>query len=159
MPESIYDYSIETVQGDTLSMGQFSGKKILLVNIATTGERTGQIGALQQLQNLYADSLVVIAFPSNSFGNEPKRAAELQEYWQTSGLSLVIAAPGDVKGEAIQPVYRWLTQSASNGVIDVEVKSDFQKYLLDKDGQLIGYFAGSVSPLDPQITTSIQPVQ
>lgn len=156
LPASIYSFVVGGANGSGIDFDNFRNKKILLVNIATNSPRAGQLGELQQLQEQYGDSLVIIGFPSNSFGNESRSNAEIVEFCQSQyEVSFFIAAKGAVKGSNAQAVYQWLTRQSENGVADSEVKSDFQKYLIDRNGELLGIFSGSVSPLDNQLVSNI----
>lgn len=152
---TIYGFTVTGADGSSISFNQFEGKKILLVNIATGSPRVNQLQELQQLQNQYADSLVVIGFPSNSFGQESKSNEELVKYLNALSVTYRIALKGEVSGENAQPLYKWLTDHSKNGVTNSIVKEDFQKYLIDTRGELMGIFAGSVSPLDNQVIASI----
>lgn len=153
---SIYSLEYQDIDGATQSMNQYQGKKILLVNIATSGPGVGQLSKLQALQQTYSDSLVVIGFPSNSFGHETRTNAQIKEFCQTNyGVTFRLAAKNPTDGLGIQPIYQWLTNSIDNGVISGPVKNDFQKYLINESGMLIGVFAPSVDPLSPQITGAI----
>ncbi len=153
---SISTLSIHDIDGNTVSINNYQGKALLLVNIATGSPRVSQLGGLQQLKQQYGDSLVIIGFPSNSFGNEPLANAAIKQFCQTNyGVNFLLAEKADVKGPSIQPLYTWLTTQSENGMMTTEVKGDFQKYLIDKDGKLVGVFSGAISPTDNQITTVI----
>ena len=153
---SIYSLSFTDTDGSTVNMNSFQNKKILLVNIATNSPRVGQLTGLQQLKQQYGDSLVIIAFPSNSFGNETRSDAEIKQYCQQNyNVNFFIASKNSVFGLYIQPVYNWLKHTEENGVMDVEIMSDFQKILINKDGNIIGVFAPGVSPTDTSIVNAI----
>ena len=153
---SIYTLSFTDTDGSTVNMSSFQNKKILIVNIATNSPRVGQLTGLQQLKQQYGDSLVIIAFPSNSFGNETRSDAEIKQYCQQNyNVNFFIASKNSVSGPYVQPVYNWLKHTEENGVMDVEIKSDFQKILINKDGNIIGVFAPGVSPTDTSIVNAI----
>lgn len=153
---SIYSFVINGANGTSIDFDDFHNKKILLVNIATGSDRVGQLGELQQLHEQHGDSLVIIGFPTPSFGHEARSNEQIVQFCQSEySVSFPIAAKGWVKGSAIHPLYAWLTRLSENGVLDSEVKSDFQKYLVDRNGELLGIFSGSVSPLDAQIVSNI----
>ena len=153
---SIYSLSFTDTDGSTVNMNSFQNKKILLVNIATNSPRVGQLTGLLQLKQQYGDSLVIIAFPSNSFGNETRSDAEIKQYCQQNyNVNFFIASKNSVFGLYIQPVYNWLKHTAENGVMDVEIMSDFQKILINNDGNIIGVFAPGVSPTDTSIVSAI----
>ncbi|MEI2821812.1 MAG: hypothetical protein V9F02_00020 [Chitinophagaceae bacterium] len=153
---SIYSLSFTDTDGSTVNMSSFQNKKILIVNIATNSPRVGQLTGLQQLKQQYGDSLVIIAFPSNSFGNETRSDAEIKQYCQQNyNVNFFIASKNSVFGLYIQPVYNWLKHTEENGVMDVEIMSDFQKILINNDGNIIGVFAPGVSPTDTSIVSAI----
>jgi glutathione peroxidase len=157
---SIYTHTVTGINGNEIDFSDFQGKKILLVNIATNSPRASQLGELQQLHEQYGDSLVIVGFPSNSFGNEQKSNSGILHFCQTQyGVSFLLAAKGPVKGGDIQPFYYWLTNKTENGVFGNEIKSDFQKYLFDRNGNPLGVFAGSLSPLNYQLVNAITGVQ
>ncbi|MCX6319482.1 MAG: glutathione peroxidase [Bacteroidetes bacterium] len=153
---SIYNLQFTDTDGNTVQMSNYQNKKILLVNIATGSQKVSQLAGLQQLQQTYGDSLTVIVFPSNSFGNESRTNAEIKQFCQTGyGATFKIAAKSVVSGTGINPVFSWLSQKTENGSIDAAVVKDFQKFLIDKDGKLIGVFGASVAPLDNQVVNAI----
>lgn len=147
---SIYSLTVTNTHGDTVPLSNFQHKSMLIVNIATgNAARVEQLAGLQQIQQEYADSLIVLAFPSNSFGNENRDNAEIQQFCQQNyGATFLVAAKGSVDSTGIQPLYNWLTKKSENGVMDTRVKSDYQKFLIDPHGNLAGVFAGSVLPTD-----------
>lgn len=152
----IYDYSFVKSDGTVINLSSYQGKKILIVNLATESEHAMQIAQLQQLQDQHSDSLIVIGFPSNSFGNEVKSDLEITPFLRSQyGATFPVAIKGDVKGENIQPLFEWLTSSELNGQITTSVSGDFQKYLIDSDGELIGVFRPQVSPLSIEISRAI----
>lgn len=153
---SIYSFSYTDIDGQNHNFSNFQGKRILIVNIATGSDKIGQLAELQQLQELYPDSLVVIGVPSNSFANEPRNNNEIKQFCQANyGVTFRLAAKGNVKNNNVLPLYQWLSHSTENGVMNSTVTGDFQKYLIDKTGQLIGVYRPEVSPLDTTITDAI----
>jgi len=153
---SIYPLSFFTAGGEQIHMEQFRGKKILLVNIATESKYAGQLGELQQLQEQFGDKLVVIAFPSNSFGHESSSSEAVQQLCRERyHASYLIAQKSAVAGSNAHALYRWLTTQSENGRLQGEVKADFQKYLIDENGNLVGVFAPGVHALDPPITGAV----
>lgn len=157
---SLYSLHITTVLGSDVDLSSLQGKKLLLVNIATESARANQLVQLQTLRQRYGDSLTIIAFPSNTFGHEPRNNSEIKSVCESIyHTDFLIAQKGPVKGPDIQPVYNWLSNLTENGSLQGEIKSDFQKYLISADGHIIGVFAGSISPLDPMITNAIQDIE
>ncbi len=153
---SFYSLQFQNTDGVSVSMSQFAGKKILLVNIATESSRINQLTSLQQLHQQYGDSVVVIAFPSNSFGHEPLDNAAIKQFCQTNyGTTFLLAAKNPVSGATNQSIYIWLTSMAENLVTNDTVKGDFQKYLISESGHLIGIFSPSVDPMSEQLTSAL----
>lgn len=156
---SIYIKKFTTLQGMEISLAQYQGKKILLVNIASASKyAAAQLPELEHLYKKYKDSLEVLAFPSNDFGNEPKINQDLQLLLQnTYHISFPVSVLMNVtdNNTSIHPLYQWLQRSTENGSSDVKVKKDFQKYLLAKDGTLLGIFSAATSPLDEAIVKAI----
>lgn len=153
---SFYSLQFQDVNGATINMSSFQGKKLLLVNIASNSPFVGQIGQLQQLKQQFGDSLVVIAFPSNSFGNEPKTNAEIKQFCETTyNSTFIIASKGSVSGSGLLSVYDWLSKAADNGDADISIGGDFQKVLIAKDGSIQGTFSPKLNPLHPSIIQAI----
>jgi glutathione peroxidase len=153
---SIYNFQITDVDNNTINFSDFQGKKILLVNIATGSTNVAQLGQLQQLNQQYNDSLVIIGFPSNSFGHESRNNIEIKQFCQLQySTSFRLAAKGSVRGSDIQPLYNWLTHQSENGVLSNDVAADFQKFLVDRNGLLIGVFGSEVGPMDSTIQNAI----
>jgi glutathione peroxidase len=149
---SIYSFSFQTNDGVSTSLSKFQGKKMLIVNTSSGSQLVDQYGKLEQLYQLYKDSLVIIVFPSNAFGNEPKTDAEIKTFIQTRfQVHYVIAGQISVTGGNMSPLYQWLTSGVQNGSMSRPVLKDFQKYIIDSQGNLIAVFAAEVDPLDPGI--------
>ena len=154
---SIYDLQISTIDGNVVNLSDFANKKILFVNTATNSQYVNQYAALEQLQQQYQDSLVIIAFPSNSFGNEPENDTTIKDFvMNTYNVHFILAAKTSVKDSTISPLYQWLTQQSENGVLDNPVDGDFFKYLVNEEGRLIGVFDGSVDPLSDLVQSALQ---
>jgi glutathione peroxidase len=155
---SIYSYTLTAADGSSIALSQYQGKKILIVNTALQSANSNQLAGLQQLYNAYKDSgLVVIACPSNSFGNEPGSGTSLVQAYQTQqGIGFPVTAKLSVKGADANPVYQWLQDKDLNGVMNTEVKGDFHKYLIDESGMLVGTFSAKVQPGDAVMRRAIE---
>lgn len=154
---NIYSFKVEGLTGDTIDFSQFKGKKILVVNTASKCGLTPQYEGLEQLHKEFKDKLVIIGFPSNDFlSQEPGSNSEIGEFCQKNyGVTFLMAAKIAVKGAEQAPIYKWLTTKSENGVMDSEVGWNFQKYLLNEHGQLIGYFSPKTDPQAPEIIEAI----
>jgi glutathione peroxidase len=155
--ESIYSIEINDLEGNPIDLTKFKGKKILFVNVASECGFTPQYEDLQTLSENYEDNLVVIGLPCNQFGEqEPGSSQEILEFCQTNyGVTFILTEKLDVKGDNQHPLYSWLTQKDLNGVKNSTVKWNFQKYLVDENGQLVDYFNSAIGPLNSKITELI----
>jgi glutathione peroxidase len=150
---SIYSYDFISLSGDTIELSSFKGKKILFVNVASKCGFTGQYTELQELHDTHGEDLVLIGFPCNQFGGqEPGTEAEIQAFCQKNyGVTFLMASKIDVKGEGQHPIYTWLTSEKQNGKEDSKVSWNFEKYLVDENGALIGHFKSQVKPMSEKI--------
>jgi len=155
MSPSIHSFTVNSLEGEPISLASFKGKKILIVNTASRCGYTPQFAGLQELHAKYKDQLVVIGFPCNQFMNQdPGTAKEIQEFCQKNyGVSFPMAEKIAVKGDDIAPIYAWLTQKDKNGVLDAKVSWNFNKFLIDEEGHMVAHFGSSVKPLGEEITT------
>ena len=151
--KSIYDIEINSLQGKPINLSLFKGKKILFVNVASKCGFTPQYKELQKLHNIYEESLVVIGVPCNQFGKqEPGNSSEINEFCQVNyGVSFLITEKISVKGNEQHPLYSWLTKKNENGRKNSSVKWNFQKYLINEDGELIDYYYSITSPTSSKI--------
>lgn len=151
---SIYAIKIKSLEGAELDLSVFKGKKILIVNTASECGFTPQYEDLQKLQDLYKEELVVIGTPCNQFGGqEPGDASTIKAFCQKNfGVTFPLTEKLEVKGENQHPLFKWLTQKSVNGVLDSEVKWNFCKYLINENGELLGFFPSTTSPLSSDIT-------
>jgi glutathione peroxidase len=152
--QSIYDIEINALDGKAISLSEFKGKKILFVNVASKCGFTKQYKDLETLSNTYTEDLVVIGSPCNQFGGqEPGEASDIQEFCSLNfGVTFPLTEKIDVKGSNQHPLYSWLTSKDLNGKKGSSVKWNFQKYLVDDNGQLIDYYFSITSPLSSKIT-------
>lgn len=152
--KSIYDISINSLQGDKIDLSEFKGKKILFVNVASNCGFTGQYRELQQLHNDYKDKLVIIGVPCNQFGGqEPGTAKEIETFCESNyGVTFLMTEKIDVKGSNKHDLYDWLTNKELNGYKSSTVKWNFQKYLVDETGNLIDYFYSVTKPNSTRVT-------
>jgi glutathione peroxidase len=154
---SIYDYQVTDTNGNTINLNDFQGKKILFVNTASNSKYVDQYNNLEQLYQKFKDSLVIIALPSNDFGNEPLDNDSIKSFvMNTYKIHYVLAGKASVTGDSIAPVYKWLTDSSLNHVFHNPVFGDFYKFLVDEHGNIIGLFNGSTDPMDTDIQNLIQ---
>jgi glutathione peroxidase len=154
---SIYDISLTGLTGEKIDLSTFKGKKILIVNTASECGFTKQFADLQKLHEKYKDKLVIIGVPCNQFGGqEPGNAQEIQSFCQVNyGVTFLMTEKVDVKGESQHPLYQWLTKKELNGVKSSSVKWNFQKYLIDEQGNLLDYYFSLTNPMSSKITKQL----
>jgi len=152
--QSIYSIEIKTINGKSISLSEFEGKKILIVNVASECGFTKQYKALQALIDNYKEGLVVIGLPCNQFGKqEPGEASQIQEFCELNfGVTFLLTEKIDVNGSKQHPLYKWLTSKELNGKKSSSVKWNFQKYLVDEKGNLVDYYFSFTKPISSKIT-------
>jgi glutathione peroxidase len=158
-PVSFYSLRMQTNKGETIPFGQFKGKKILLVNTASACGYTAQYAELQMLAEQYQDSLAILGFPSNDFGEQEQGSdAEIALFCsQNYGITFPLAKKTQVVKTFNQNnVFHWLTHKEENGWNDKEPKWNFSKYLVNEKGLLVHCFEPGISPLDPAVIQSIE---
>lgn len=152
--DSFYDFNIKALNSeDVIEFSEFKGKKILLVNVASKCGFTPQYEGLEKLYQEYKEDLVIIGFPCNQFmfqesGSEEKIAAFCQRNY---GVTFPMTEKIKVKGKSQHPIYNWLTTKELNGVDNYKVSWNFNKFLLDEEGNLLEHFSAKVKPYDERI--------
>lgn len=152
--DSVFDITINDIRNNPLNLRDFKGKYILFVNVASKCGFTPQYKALQSLYDKYKDKLEIIAVPCNQFGGqEPGDATSIESFCEMNyGVNFPITEKIQVKGKNQHPLYAWLTQKVNNGKKDTSVKWNFQKYLIDPNGNLVDYFLSTTNPMSTKIT-------
>jgi glutathione peroxidase len=151
---SIYEYKIKELNSDKIiDLSSFRGKKMLLVNVASRCGYTPQYEDLQKLAMQYEDKLVVIGFPCDQFmGQELNTELEIRQFCTNEfHVTFPMTTVVDVKGENQHPIYQWLTQKSLNGKGDYSISWNFNKFLIDENGQLLEHFQSKVKPMDEEI--------
>ncbi len=151
---SIHQFKVESIDGGSIDFSKFKSKKVLVVNTASACGYTYQYEGLEKLYNQYKNKLVIVGFPANNFGGqEPGSNAEIKQFCSGKyNVTFPMAAKVSVKGGDMAPIFKWLTQKTENGVLDANIGWNFNKFLLDENGQLIQHFASRVEPTDEAIT-------
>lgn len=151
---SFYDYRLTDIFGEAYDMDQLKGKKVLVVNTASSCGLTPQYAELQKLYNEYGETgFVILGFPSNSFKNqEPRSNEEIQAFCEKNfGVTFPMMQKTEVIGENQHPLFRWLTNKELNGKMDVHISNAFYKFMINGDGSLEGYVEPEVEPTDSRI--------
>ncbi|WP_371381183.1 glutathione peroxidase [Sporomusa aerivorans] len=171
---SIYDFSVKTINGRELSLAEFKGKVLIIVNTASKCGFTPQYVELQTLYDLYADKgLLILGFPSNQFAEqEPGSNEEIQNFCQINyGVSFPMFEKIEVRGKNAHSLFNYLTESAPFKGFDLKhpiggklqevlrdnfpeilegdsVKWNFTKFLVDRQGKVAGRYEPTTSPLE-----------
>jgi glutathione peroxidase len=145
---SIYDFSAKTLAGHDVSMKQFEGEVLLIVNTASACGFTPQYKGLQQLHEEYAPrGFAVLGFPCNQFGGqEPGNAEAIGAFCETQyQVSFLMFDKVEVNGTHAHPLYNFL-KSEKSGLLGSAIKWNFTKFLIDRSGQVVGRFAPTTTP-------------
>jgi glutathione peroxidase len=155
--QSIYDFTVASLNGGTINFADFKGKKILIVNTASKCGFTYQYEELQALYEKYKEKLVIVGFPANNFlSQEPGSNENIEAFCKKNyGVTFPMAAKISVKGKNTAPIYQWLCNKSMNGVMDAKVSWNFNKFLLDENGKLIGHFKSKVKPMSEEIISKL----
>lgn len=157
--ETIYQFKVEDLSGNTFDFSTLKGKKILVVNTASECGLTPQYEQLQAIYEKYKDkNFVIVGFPANNFGaQEPGTNQEIATFCQQNfGVSFPMMAKISVKGGDMHSVYQFLTLKSKNGLQDSEVQWNFQKYLINENGELAKVVSPRTLPTDAEITNWIE---
>lgn len=156
--ENFHDFIVKTLDGEDFDLSSLKGKKVLVVNTASKCGLTPQYEGLETLYKTYKDdNFVVIGFPANNFlKQEPGTNEDIKAFCELNyGVSFPMMSKISVKGKNMHPVYQWLTQKSKNQFKDSKVKWNFQKYLIDENGDLVDIISPKTKPLDEKIVNWI----
>ncbi|MBU5467548.1 glutathione peroxidase [Virgibacillus sp. MSJ-26] len=145
---TVYDYSAETISGGDKSLSDFKRKVLLIVNTASECGFTPQYKGLQHLYEKYHDQgFEILGFPCNQFGKqEPGSEQDIETFCQKNyGVTFPMFAKVDVKGNDAHPLFKYLTEEAS-GMLNDQIKWNFTKFLVDREGHVIDRFAPQTKP-------------
>lgn len=151
---SFYDFKVKDIDGKDFDLHSLKGKKVLVVNTASKCGLTPQYKQLQELFDLYGgDKFTIIGFPANNFmKQEPGTNQEIAEFCEKNyGVTFQMMSKISVKGDDMDPLYQWLTTKSKNGLMDSDVKWNFQKYLIDESGKLVDVVDPKTKPNDDKI--------
>jgi glutathione peroxidase len=151
---NIYDFKVSSLDGNSIDFSKYKGKNILIVNTASQCGYTKQYADLEKLYEQYKGNLVIIGFPANNFGGqEPGTNKEIKEFCSKNyGVTFPMAEKISVKGENIHPLFQYLTSKEKNGQMNADIKWNFTKFLINKEGKLVAVFPSSVNPMSEEIT-------
>ena len=151
---SFYDINVKTIDGEDFDLSTFKGKKLLVVNVASKCGLTPQYIQLEELYKEYKNqNFTVLAFPSSDFANqEYTDSQKISSFCQKNyGVTFPIFEKVSVKGKSKHSIYQWLTEKNNNGKKNVPVLWNFQKFIIDENGQWVDYFLPTTSPKSKKI--------
>ena len=146
---SFYDIKVKTIDGEGFDLSTLKGKKLLVVNVASKCGLTPQYKQLEELYKEYKNqNFTVLAFPSSDFANqEYTDSQKISSFCQKNyGVTFPIFEKVSVKGKSKHSIYQWLTEKNKNGKKNVSVLWNFQKFIIDENGQWVDYFLPTTSP-------------
>lgn len=155
--KSIYDFNLRSIDGEDISLSQFKGKKIIILNVASECGYTPQYADWERFYKANSDKAVVLGFPCNQFmGQEPGDNKAIKAFCEKNyGVTFPIFEKTDVKGDKKSPLYAWLTDKNQNGWNDKEPSWNFCKYLINEKGELVEFFASKITPDNPEFKATL----
>lgn len=153
---TLHDFKLNAIDGTPRDLAEFKGRTVLVVNVASQCGFTPQYAGLQKLADDYAKrGLVVLGVPANEFGaQEPGSNAEIKDFCETKfHVTFPMAEKQIVKGPGQSPLYAWLTSAASPSG---DVKWNFEKFLVNRDGEIVGRFGSKIAPESPELHAAIE---
>lgn len=157
--KTVYDFTVKDIDGKDVSLSTYKNKVLLIVNVASLCGNTPQYKDIQALYAKYKDQgLVVLGFPANNFmSQEPGSDKEIKQFCTKEyAVTFPMFSKIAVKGKEIAPLYTYLTKKSENGVVDADVKWNFQKFLISKKGAVIQSVAPGTSVNDAAVKQAIE---
>ncbi len=155
----MWNVPIKTLQGNDAKLGDFKGKALMLVNVASKCGLTPQYATLEALQKKYAaQGFTVIGFPCNQFGGqEPGNAEEIQQFCSTSyGVTFPMMEKVEVNGPGRHEIYKSLTPLKDASGHDGDIRWNFEKFVVSADGTQITRFSPKTTPDDPAVIAAVE---
>tara|TARA_B100001778_G_scaffold329400_1_gene330303 strand:- start:681 stop:1193 length:513 start_codon:yes stop_codon:yes gene_type:complete len=156
--KTLFDFKIDSINGDELNLSIYKGKTVLIVNVASNCGFTKQYDDLQNLYDIYSKKgLVILGIPSNQFGNqEPGSEDEIKDFCKTNfNITFPMTSKYDVKGENAHPIFLWAKKSFGNSTVP---KWNFHKILVNKHGKIVDTFASFTNPKSNKIIKKIEDI-
>ena len=157
--ECALNFDVETIDGDKMNLEDYEGKVVLIVNVASKCGYTKQYDGLQAIYEKYKDKgLVVLGFPCNQFGGqEPGTSSDIKDFCTTKfDVSFPMFAKVEVNGDNAAPNYKYMTAKDVGPKGAGDVSWNFEKFLIDREGQLVGRYKSRVAPTDPDLISAIE---
>jgi len=156
---SVYEFTMNSIEGQPLPLAKFEGKVMLIVNVASKCGFTPQYEGLEAVYEKYKEQgFVIVGFPANDFmAQEPGTNEEIKTFCSTRyNVKFPLYSKISVKGEDKAPLYRFLTDTSANPKTGGEIKWNFTKFLVDRNGKVIARFESPLKPESPEVTAAIE---
>ena len=155
--KSLYDFTMKSLEGKSVNLDKFKGKKVVLLNTASACGYTPQYADWEKFYKEHGDKVVVLGFPANNFGNQESGSnQEIASFCQKNyGVTFPMFEKIDVVGENQHPLYQWLSKKDQNGWNDQAPKWNFCKYVVNEKGQVTHFFASAVKPTAPEFLKAV----
>lgn len=157
-PGSVLDFTVRDIDGKDVKLSKYKGDVILVVNVASKCGYTPQYEGLQAIYKKYKDKgFFVLGFPANNFGGqEPGTNTEIKEFCESKfHVTFPMFAKISVKGDDIDPLYKFLTEKATNGAFAGDITWNFNKFLVDRSGKVVARFSSKDTPESEVVTSAI----
>jgi glutathione peroxidase len=157
--KSVYDFTLNSIDGQPTSLGAYKGKVLLVVNVASRCGFTPQYAALESVYERYKDrGLVIVGVPANNFGaQEPGTNQEIKTFCTRKyNVQFPMMSKVSVKGSDTTPLYQYLTDPSLHPKTGGEIKWNFTKFLFDRNGNIVARFEPEVTPDSAQVVTAIE---
>jgi len=156
---NVLDFTLNSIDGKPAPLSQYSGKVVLIVNVASKCGYTPQYAGLEKVYEKYKDKgFVILGFPANNFlAQEPGTNEEIKTFCSTKyNVTFPMYSKISVKGDDMNPLYKFLTDTQANPTTGGDIKWNFTKFLIGKDGKVIGRFEPAVTPESAEVTGAIE---
>lgn len=156
---SVYDYTLNTIDGQPFPLASLKGKVVMLVNVASRCGYTPQYAGLEALYEKHKDQgFVIVGIPANNFGaQEPGTNAEIKTFCKSKyDVTFPMASKVSVKGADEAPLYQYLTGDKTDPKAAGEIKWNFTKFLIGRDGEILARFEPAVTPGDPALNAAVE---
>jgi glutathione peroxidase len=157
--DSVYNFTLPDIEGEEMSLGRYSGKVLMLVNVASRCGFTPQYAGLQRLYERYRErGLEILGFPANDFlRQEPGTNEQIKAFCTLNyGVSFPMFSKISVKGRKIHPLYKYLTERASNPEFGGAITWNFTKFLVDRTGHVAGRFSPREDPESERLASAVE---
>lgn len=157
--KSIYDFEVRDIDGNDVKLEQFKGKVVMIVNVASKCGFTPQYEGLQKIYSQYKDKgFVILGFPANNFLNqEPGTNEEIKQFCSLNyNVTFPMFSKISVKGKDIAPLYKYLTEKDTNPEFSGDISWNFNKFLIDREGNIIARFGSRAKPGSEEVNLAIE---